>query len=809
MNDLKSALRQLLKNPGFTAVAVLTLALGIGANTAIFGIVNAVLLKPLPYENPQQLVTISDSNPKRGFTQINASAASFFGWRDRTTSFSSLAAEVYESFNVATETVPFHVRGAYVTANYFEVLGPKFALGRGFATGEDELGRHQVVVITHDLWQTQFGGRRDIVGHTIRLSGEQTVVVGVLAPEFRTFNPRNIVGRPTAAFEPKLWMPYPFTPQERASDGRFFIGVGRLKSGVTVQSAQAEMNRLAAVAAEENPDRVDWGVAVRSLHEQVTAESAPMLVVILGSVGSVLLIACVNLANLSLARGRRRIREFAIRAALGAHWRQLIRLPVLECLLLAMIGGSLSLLIARWLLSVTPAWVPDSLPRIDSLALDWPVFGFALLVTVVTGFLTGLLPALQVVRSDPQTALAATNRGLAGGRVSGWRAGLAIAQVAVAVTLLAGAGLFLRSFQRLAAERPGFEPEQVLAADFTLHWQAYGDDSKRLRFLADLIVRISALPGVEAAATVHGAPFGSMLASTKRIALEGESMDMQNSARLAGYRQASPGYFQLMRIPVLRGREFASTDDESSRPVVIINQTLAKELFGGGDPLGRRITAGATGTNLAEVVGVIADVKSTGLDAPARPEVYLCCRQYAVWIHSLVVRTRDEPAALAAAINREFLALDREVPAYNFRPLDDAVSGSIASKRFVTLLTATFGAVALGLVVLGIAGVLTNAVVQRRQELGVRKALGAQDGDLVRLILKEGMKLVALGSVIGILGALAWTRLIASQLHHTSPFDLGTCLGVLALLLATTLFACWLPARQATKVEPMEAMRTE
>ncbi len=807
--DLKFAFRQLLKNPGFTAVAVLTLALGIGANTAIFGIVNAVLLKPLPYDDPGQLVTVCESNSKRGFAQINASASSFFAWRERATVFSGLAAEVYESFNVAMETTPFHVRGAYVTANYFDVLGPGFAMGRGFDAGEDELGRHQVVVITHDLWQTQFGGQPDIIGHTIQLSGEQAVIVGVLAREFRTFNPRNIFGRPTAAFEPKLWMPYPFTPQERASNARFFVGVGRLKPGVTIQSAQAEMNRLAAVIAGQNPDRADWGVAVRSLHEQVTGESAPMLVVVLGAVGSVLLIACANLANLSLARGRRRSREFAIRAALGAHWRQLIRLPALESLLLAVAGGFLSLLVTQWLLSTTPAWVPDSLPRIDSLELDWQVFGFAFLVTALTAFLTGLLPALQAVRSDPQTALASANRGIAGGRVSGWRAGLVIAQVAIALTLLAGAGLFIRSFQRVLAERPGFDPEQVFAVDFTLHWQAYGDDSKRLRFLSDLIARVGALPGVDAVATVHGAPFGSMLASTKRIAVEGERMDMQNGDRLAGYRQASPGYFQLMRIPVLRGREFLPADDANSPPVVVINQTLAKVLFDGGDPLGRRITAGATGTNLAEIVGVIADVKSIGLDAPARPEVYLCTSQYAVWIHSLVVRTRGEPTSLAAAVNREFLALDRSVPAHNFRALDDAVGHSIAPKRFVTLLTAVFGAVALGLVVLGIVGVLTNAVVQRRQELGVRKALGAQDGDLVRLILKEGMKLVAVGAAIGMLSALAWTRLIASQLHQISPFDLETHVGVIALLLATTLFACWLPARRAAKVDPMVALRDE
>jgi predicted permease len=809
MNDLKFAFRQLLKNPGFTAVAVLTLALGIGANTAIFGIVHAVLLKPLPYADPGQLVTVCESHVKRGYAQINASAASFFAWRDRATVFSGLAAEVYESFNVATETEPFHVRGGYVTANYFDVLGARFALGRGFETGEDELGRHQVIVITHDLWQAQFGGRPDILGHEIILSGEKAVIVGVLTTEFRTFNLRTVFGRPTESFEPKLWMPYPFTPQERASTAHFFLGVGRLKPGVTMHAAQNEMDRLASALARENPDRADWGVAVRSLHAQVTGESAPMLVVALGVVGSVLLIACVNLANLSLARGRRRRREFAVRAAMGAQSFHLVRLPVFESLLLAVAGGTLSLLVAQWLLSVAPAWVPENLPRIEFLALDWRLFGIAFLATTFAGFLTGLLPALEALRCDPQAAMSQAQRGFVGGRVGGWRAGLAIAQVAVAMTLLAGAGLFLRSFQRLLAERPGFEPDQVFAVDFTLHWQAYGDNSRRIRFLDRLIAQVAARPGVDAVATVHGAPFGSMLASTKRVDLEGHDTNLQNPGRLAGYRQASPGYFRLMRIPVMRGREFLSSDDETSPPVVIINETLARELFGRNDPLGRRITAGATGTNLAEIVGVVADVKSSGLDRPARPEVYLCSSQYAVWIHSLVMRTRGDAAALAAAVHEEFLALDRGIPAYNFRELSDAVDRSIAPWRFVTLLTAAFGVVALGLVVLGIAGVLTNSIAQRRQELGVRKALGAQNGEIIRLILKDGLILVAAGGAIGILGALAWTRFIASQLHGISPWDWGIHLGTFALLLATTLLACWLPARRAAKVDPMEALRSE
>jgi putative ABC transport system permease protein len=604
-------------------------------------------------------------------------------------------------------------------------------------------------------------------------------------------------------------MPYPFTPQERASTAHFFLGVGRLKPGVTMEAAQKEMDRLASALASENSDRADWGVAVRSLHDQITGESAPVLVVALGVVGSVLLIACANLANLSLARGRRRSREFAVRSAIGAHWFHLVRLPILESMLLAVAGGSLSLLVAQWLLSAALAWVPENLPRMESLALDWRLFGIAFLSTTLAGFLTGLLPALEALRSDPQAAMSQSQRGFVGGRLGGWRAGLAISQVAVAMTLLSGAGLFLRSFHRLLSERPGFEPDQVFAMDFTLHWQAYGDNSKRVRFLDRLIARIASLPGVDAVATVHGAPFGSMLASTKRVALEGDGMGLQDPGRLAGYRQASPGYFRLMRIPVTRGREFLSSDSETSPPVAIVNESLAKALFGGMNPLGRRITAGATGTNLAEIVGVVADVRSSGLDTPSRPEVYLCSSQYAVWIHSLVMRTRGDAATLAAAVQEKFLTLDREIPAYNFRELSDAVDRSIAPRRFVALLTSAFGVVALGLVVLGVTGVLANSITQRRHELGIRKALGAQSGAIIRLILKDGLLVVAAGGAIGVLGSLAWTRFISSQLHVIGPFDLGIHLGAFALLLTTTLFACWLPARRAAKVDPMEALRSE
>jgi predicted permease len=536
--------------------------------------------------------------------------------------------------------------------------------------------------------------------------------------------------------------------------------------------------------------------------------------VLFGAVGFVLLIACANVANLFLMRGVERQKEFAIRAAVGARGLDLIRPVLIESLLLAAVGGVLGVLLAQWILTVVPMFAPPDMPRIDEIRMNRTVLGFTITISAVVGVLAALIPAWQCRRTDPHLALQTGQRGMtAAGRIVGWRYALAVAQVALAMALLTGAGLLIRSFQELAAVHPGFDREHVLALDLSLPSQRYGwdyeDASKRLPWIAALAQRIAALPGVESAATVHGLPFGAFVEATPRVTIDGEPFTTSDSAHRPGYREASPGYFKTMRIPVIRGREFLWSDTTNAPSVALVNESLAKRLFGESNPIGRRINVALINTNQAEIVGVVADVKLTGLDAPARPEVYLSHSQRSLWMISLVARTRADPLALSRKIEAEILTLDKDMPAYNIRTLEQAVAGSVAPRRFIALLAGGFGLVALGLALVGIFGVLSSSVAHRHQEWGIRLALGAQRRQILAQVLRQGMLLALAGMAIGLAGSFALTRFISSQLFEVTATDPITFAAAIGLLVLAVVAACLIPAWRATRIDPMQALRCE
>jgi putative ABC transport system permease protein len=810
MNDLRYACRQLLRNPGFTAVAVLTLALGIGANTLVFSVVNAALFRPLPYATPEQLVLVAEHNVTRGVGPMIARPANFLDWREQSSAFSAMAAEVYESFNVSGSGAPEHAHAARVTANYFDVLGVKPRLGRTFAPGEDELGRHRVVVLSHDFWQRQFGGDPTVVGRTIRLSGDPNLIVGVMPEGFRSFNPTGVYGRPTGTAEPALWVPYPFTAEERQNRSfPFLLVLGRLKPGLTPAQAQGEMDTVARRLEQAHETQRGWGATVLPLHQELVGRSRPALFTLLGAVGFVLLIACANVANLLLVRGAARRKEFAIRAALGAGWRQTLRQLLVESLLLTGLGTVAGVLVAGWTRPFIAGLGPTTMIRLEEVRIDGSVLAFAALISALAAASYGLVPLLQSRRQSLAESLQDGGRGGGSGARAGWlRSALVVAQVALALVLLIGAGLMIRSFRALAALDPGFRPEKVLALDFTLPDPQYTDESRRLALIEQLLARVEALPGVKSAATVYGLPFSTMLNATSAINLPGRPVP-PGERIVVGHRQASSRYFETLGISLVNGRAFTDADRAGSPPVVIINESLARVHFPQGNPVGQRIALGANGTNWCEIVGVVRDVKLTNLEAVARPEVYQPHRQSALWMFSVVVRTDPEPAGVIAAVRAQALALDGDLPAANVRTLEQDVARSLGPRRLALWLLGLFSLIALVLAVAGIYGVMSFVVSQRTRELGVRMALGASKGDVLKMILSQGARLAAFGLGLGAVGVFALQRVIAGQLYAVSVTDPVTLAGLSLLLFCAALLACLVPAWRATQVDPMAALKSE
>ncbi len=773
MNDLNFAFRQLLKSPGFTAVAVLTLALGIGANTAIFSVINGVLLRPLPYRDPDRLVTVCQSSIKRGFSQVLVTPATLRGWREQNLVFEELGGQIYESVNLTGIEGPEHVHAAWTTANYFSVFGVPPLMGRTFIA-EDNPPGHRVVVLSYGLWLRSFGGDRRVIGNSITLNGLNYVVVGVMPPDFRIYQPAAVFGLPTGDVQPQLWVPHPGSMTERTN--HFFLAFARLKAGVTAAQAQSELCTISERLSQEWPSQKDWGASVQPLNEQIVGGSRPALRLLLGAVGFVLLIACANVANLSLARSVARRKEFAVRSALGAARSRLVHQLLVESTTLAVLGGGLGVLLARWGLAGLMALQPASLPRLDEIRLDGSVL-----------------------------------HGCAEGRHrQRVRVILVVAEVALAMMLLAGAGLMINSFVRFSRINPGFEPEQLVTFDFSLSGGAYAEDSQRISLVRQLRDRVQAKPGIGSVATVYGLPFGTMLNAVVGAIIDGRPESESRARARAALRVVSSDYFRTMGVPLLAGRAFSDElDTLNSPPALIINETFARKYFPGEDPVGRRMQLFTLSSNWHEIVGVIKDVKLTGLDAPATPEVYQSDLQSGVWMFSLVVRSTLPLREIEKMVRAEAAALDKELPTFNVRTMEQAISTSVAPRRFIMMLIGLFAALALMLTAVGIYGVVSFSVSQQTREIGIRIALGAPQRTVLGHVLRQGTVVALVGIAIGLAGSFGLTRFIANQLFGVSATDPTTFVIVATLLMLVTLTACYLPARRATKVDPMEALRHE
>ncbi|HTH47505.1 MAG TPA: ABC transporter permease [Candidatus Limnocylindria bacterium] len=799
MNDLRFALRQLLKSPGFTAVAVLTLALGIGANTAIFSFVNAVLLRPLPYKEPERLVVVYENNTEHDWHK-NAVGAPILGeWRQRSQAFDGLSAYKSDLMILTGKDQPETLTATSLSANIFSLLGLQPMLGRGFLPEEETFGKHHVAVLSYDLWNRRFGADPKLVGQTITLDSETYEVVGIMPPH-RSFPDGNV----------QVWLPLAFSPERLAQRHNHSYSVcGRLKPGLTLAQARADMDLVASRMAEADPQNKGWGVEIFSLQEIMLGDSRPVLLVLLGSVGLVLLIACANIANLLLARAAARSREFAIRAALGAGRGQIIRQLLVESLVLAVAGGVTGLALGEGALELLVHFSPPNLPRLwEGISLDGATLVFTLGVTLVTGLVFGLVPALQTARYTLNADLNDSSRGSSSSHQRRrTRAALVISEMALSLVLLIGAGLLIRSFDRLLSQPLGFVPEHVVSMTFSLPDKTYPGQADKTRFFDQLLEQTRALPGVDSAALIYGLPLSGQNSSLA-VDIVGAEPPAPGESVSAGYSQISAGYFHTLNMPLLQGRDFNELDRTNSPPVVIVDEAFVKNFKLGDRVIGRHINVSDGGRN-AEIVGVVPAVKRFDLTRAPQGEMYRTYRQNCWGFLELTVRTRRDPGELIRVMRGVVDGLDRNLPIEHPRTLTELVASSVADRRLSVQLLAGFAGVALLLASIGLYGLLAFTVTQRRREIGIRMALGAQRADVLRLILQHGMTLVGVGMVVGLAGALALARFLGSLLFEIKPNDPLTFALVPLVLGVVALLACWLPARRAARVDPMVALRSE
>jgi putative ABC transport system permease protein len=812
--DLRFAARGLWRSPGFTAITVATLALGIGANTAIFSVVNAVLLRPLAYRDPAQLVALRGVVEVRGLNDVRNSAPEYQDFRSEIPALTDVAAAWPISINLTALGDPERIQAAVVSSNYFQVLGTAPALGRNF-TADDDQGRiGYVVIISWDLFQQRFGGDRSVIGKTVRLDDDPMTIIGVMPPGFR--HPLENGASPM-----EVWCPVELgnTDPQFIGDrrARVFEVIGRLKPGATVTEAQAQLDALSTRLESRYPDvypaALGWRAAALPLSERVVGDVRPALLVLLGAVAFVLLIGCANVANLMLARATGRTREIAIRTALGGDRLRLVRQLLTESLLLAALGGALGLLVAVWGTSALGRLAALYLPRAREIAIDGPVLAFTVVLILVTGIAFGLFPALQASRPDLQDVLKDSAKGSAGGGRTRMRAVLVVAEVAVALVLLAGAGLLLRSFQRLVAVDPGFDPERLLTMQVWLPVPndnakgRYFTQEQRVGFYDRAVAAVRQVPGVTAAALVSRLPYSGR--NDARFKIEGRPVSDAQLLPSAEVRLVSPDYFRTMAIPVLQGETMPDGVDSLSSTYAMVNRTLAEREWKGQSPIGQRIQLVGFGGPTATIVGVVNDVRQGAPDQPPLPEFYLSYRLVAGQEMSLVVRTAGDPDALADRVVRSIRSVDPTQPVFGVKSMARLLANAEAERRFSLLLLSLFAAIALLLSSLGIYGVMAYSTSQRRHEIGIRMALGAATPDVLRLVLQQGMRLVLLGLAIGLFGAWALSRVLAGQLYGISARDPFTYAAV-ALLLGTVAFAAtWLPARRATRVDPMISLRSE
>ena len=795
--DVRFGLRVLRKRPGFTGVALAVLALGVGANTAIFSVVNAVLLRPLPLPGSERVVDFDGVNTSKGITKSNVSAPDFADWKQQSRSFEALSLYTSGGTNMTGGEEPERVSAGWVDADFFRALGAAPARGRALLPEDDRPGAPLVAVISHGLWVRRFGADAGAVGRRVELGGRGVEVVGVMPAGFDF---------PEKA---EVWVPLQMEAGKESRDNRSYDVVGRLREGVTLGAARAELAAVSARLADAHPvTNAGWGVELDSLKDEMVGQLKTTLYLLLAAVGLVLLIACANVANLLLARAAGRRREVALRVALGAGRLRIARQILTESLLLALVGGALGACLSVWLTDLLVALAPENTPRLGEVSADARVLLFAVGAALLTGLAFGLAPALQASRYDLNESLREGGRGSA--RRGRLRSALVVAEVALSLLLLAGAGLLVKSFARLQQVDPGFDPANVLTMRVSLPGARYREPARKGEFYAALEARLNSLPGVEAAGATLSLPLGGSNYSVGRSFIREGRPATPEASENAAYSVVTPGYFRALRIPLRAGRLFDERDDAAAPKVVVINDVLARKVFPGEDPVGKHLTVWRDEKFPRQIVGVVGEAKPQRLDADPAAQMYVPHRQDAGWGGlSLVVRAEGDAAALTQAVRAEVRALDGQLPVYDVKTMGRVLADATAYRRVTVFLMAGFAAAALLLSGVGLYGVLSYAVAQRTHEIGIRMALGARRGDVLRLVVRQGMALTLAGLALGLAAALAVTRLMAGLLYGVSAADPAVYALVSLLLAAVALVACLVPARRATKVDPMVALRYE
>jgi putative ABC transport system permease protein len=813
VQDLRYALRMLRNSPGFTAVAILTLALGIGANTAIFSVIDSILLRPLPYSDPAGLVMVWENNSQHPNPHNTVSPPDFLDWQSRNSVFTEMAAIFDQHANLTGNGLPQEVVLQDVSANFFSVLGVTPILGPGFTAENGKAGHDNVVVLGYGFWKERFAGDTGVIGKSILLDGKAQTITGVAPENFSWF----IKDGSFTGAKPQMWTPFVFPARfsDRKDIGRFLSVVARLKTGATVPQAQSQMNAIAARIAEEYPDfNGYWGANVVSVRDQISGDLRPALLILFGAVAFVLLISCANVSSLLLSRAAAREREIAVRTAIGASPWRIARQLLTESVLLALIGGAIGVALAVGGTNLLLAASPENLLDLRSIPIDWRVLAFAAAATLLAGLLFGVLPSYISAHSGISETLKEGSRGSsAGKRRQIARGAFVVAQMCLALVLLAGSGLLIRSFVRLVGVDPGFDASHLLTFKVSLPTAKYGNDKAILTFFQQLLARVSHLPGVRSVSMNSFPPF-SGLGSATGVHVLGQPERSLMDLPVAAVRVVGADYFSTMQIPLHAGRTFNEQELAEERHVVIINQAFADQYLKGVNPLGQKAviymkSLEESKNKPSEIIGVVGDVRQMGLDTPAEPTVYWPHPELVISELTIVVRTANEPLALVSAVRNELQQMDAEQPMAAISTMDQLLAGTLSRSRFTMLVLGVFAVLALILACVGIYGVIAYSVTQRTQEFGIRMALGANRRDVFRLVLGQGTRLTLLGIGLGIVAALIVTRLMATLLYGISATDPLTFTAVALLLTLVALAACYIPARRATRVDPIVALRYE
>jgi putative ABC transport system permease protein len=794
--DLRFALRSLIKQPAFMLIVVITLALGIGANTAIFSVISTVLLKPLPYKEPERIVALSSYNPQKGEERFGVSPADYFDWQAQSQSFESLAVYTFGTTNVKNMDHWEEIPSARVSTGFFQTLGVQPLIGRDFSEEEGTVSGPGAVLLSYQTWQRRFNGDPAVIGQIIGKDKPFTIV-GVMPPDCKY---------PSYA---ELWKPLERDTSEmqyRAS--RYMQVVGRLKAGQSLDAARDEMNQIATNLATQYPkDNQGWIVYVASLRDHLVRDTRPALLILMGAVALVLGIACANVANLMLARAASRRKEIAIRLALGASRLRLIRQLIVESVLLAVIAGVCGLMLASWGIKALLALIPEySIYKFSGeIGIDATVMGFTLLVSLATGVLFGLVPAWQSSNPDINPWLKESGRSSETRQHRFTRSALVVAEVTLALILLVGAGLLLNSFLRLQRVELGYEPKGLLTMWITPPKEKYQDNVARAQYFRQMLEEVERVPGVESATLTSSIPFGNI-----GFPFNIEGRPLPDGDANARYSAIAPNYFKVLKTPLLAGREFDARDTAESPGVVLINQAMAHRYFPAEDPIGQKISMNYLGRKIVrEIIGVVSNIKQTEINEPVKPEIFVTYQQLPWFSQALVIRTTADVAGIKNSVQHAVWAVDANQPISKGRTIEEDLSESVATPRLYAVLLGSFAALALVIAVIGIYGVMAYTVAQRTPEIGIRRALGAPTRAVLQMVIGQGMKLVGLGAVIGCLGAWGLTRLMKKLLFEVSATDPLTFVLVTLVLALAALLACYIPARQATRVDPLTALRND